>query len=119
MTQKRKLLNCCLNGCILEKFKDTENFFETVSMSRSTICFKINLYKLVRKYICLQKSTLSANYFKNNFKKIKSFCKKVKMNISKFLYFSPIDRISHVKKRYFIKIFYYINVQRYISILVL
>ena len=37
-------------GELLKKFKDTENFFDNVGQSRSTIYFKISLYKFLKKY---------------------------------------------------------------------
>ena len=41
----------------------------------------------VKNYPHLQNLTLCANYLKNKFKKTKSACKKVKINLSKFLSF--------------------------------
>ena len=55
-------------GELLKKFKDTENFFDNVGQSRSRINFKISLYKFLKKYPLLKKSTLQSSYFKNNFK---------------------------------------------------
>lgn len=46
---------------------------ETIGLSRSTLYFKINLYKFVKKYPSLKNPTLAVN---NNFKKIKFLCKK-------------------------------------------
>ena len=62
-------------GELLKEFKDTENFFDHVGQSRSTIYFKIWLYKFLKKYLLLIKSTLQSNYFKNNFKAIEIVCK--------------------------------------------
>lgn len=53
-------------GLIWENFMDTEILFETVDLSRFTICFKINAYTLVKKYSLIQNSTLSATFLKNN-----------------------------------------------------
>ena len=55
-------------GELLKKFKDTENFFDNVCQSRSTICFKNSLYKFLKKYPLLKKSIIQSSYFKNNFK---------------------------------------------------
>ena len=55
----------------MKKFKDTEHFFDNVGQSGLTICFKISLYKFLKKYPLLKKSTLPLSYFKNNFKAIK------------------------------------------------
>ena len=46
-------------------FKDTEHFFVNVGHSRSTVYFKILLYKFLKKYPLLKKSTLKSCYFKN------------------------------------------------------
>ena len=56
-------------GELLKKFKDTENIFDNVGQSRSTIYFKILLYKFLKKYPLLK------SYFKNKFKAIKVVCK--------------------------------------------
>ena len=58
-------------GQLLKKFKYTENFFDNVGKSRSTVYFKISLYKLLKKCLLLKKSTLQSSYFKSNFKTIK------------------------------------------------
>ena len=50
-------------------------FFDNVSQSRSMIYFKNSLYKILKKYHLLKKSSLQANYFKNNSKAIKIVCK--------------------------------------------
>ena len=42
-------------GQLLKKFKDTENFFDNVGQSRSTIYFKISLYKFLKKHALLKK----------------------------------------------------------------
>ena len=60
---------------ILKKFKNTENFFETIRLDKSTIYFKINLYKPIKKYPGLKNSVLVDNYCKNCIKKINSVCK--------------------------------------------
>ena len=62
-------------GRLLEKFKDTENFFDNIDQSRSTIYFKISLYKFLKKYSLLKISVLQSSYFKNNFKATKVICK--------------------------------------------
>ena len=68
-------------GHILKRFKDTEIFFETIGLNKSTIYVKINIHRLVKKYPRLRNLTLSSNYLKNNFKKIKFVCEKVVMNL--------------------------------------
>ena len=52
-----------------------ENFFDNIDQSRSTIYFKISLYKFLKKYSLLKISVLQSSYFKNNFKATKVICK--------------------------------------------
>ena len=54
------------------KFKNSENTFDTIGLSKSTIYVKINRYKLLKNYPHFKQSSLSAPYMKNNFKKIMS-----------------------------------------------
>ena len=68
-TQNKKAIGyIAKQGEILKKFKDTQNFFDNVGQSKSTIYFKISLYKFLKKYPLLKTSTLQSIYFKNNFK---------------------------------------------------
>ena len=86
-TQKK--LNCCLGRDVLKKNSRTlKLFFEMVQSIKSTI-LKWIFMSLQKKYPHLQNSTLSANYLQNNFKKMKSVYKKMEMNLSRFLSFSP------------------------------
>ena len=54
-------------GELFKKFKDTENLFDNVVQSRSTINFKILFYKFLRIYSTFKKPILQSSYFKNNF----------------------------------------------------
>ena len=54
-------------GELFKKFKDTENLFDNVVQSRSTINFKILFYKFLRIYPTFKKPILQSSYFKNNF----------------------------------------------------
>ena len=68
-TQNKKAIGyIAKQGEILKNFKDTQNFFDNVGQSKSTIYFKISLYKFLKKYPLLKRSTLQSIYFKNNFK---------------------------------------------------
>ena len=60
---------------LLKKCKDIEHFFDNVVQSRSTMYFKISLYKLLKKYPLLKKSTGQSSCFKNHFKAIEAVCK--------------------------------------------
>ena len=52
-----------------------DNVNENVGQSKPTVCFKIGLYKYLKKYFTLIKSTLSSNYWQKNFKIVKEVCK--------------------------------------------
>ena len=68
-TQNKKAIGyIAKQGEILKIFKDTQNFFDNVGQSKSTIYFKISPYKFLKKYPLLKTSTLQSIYFKNNFK---------------------------------------------------
>ena len=81
-TQNKKAISYTgKQGQLLEKFKAAGQFFENVGLCKSTIYCKISLYEFLKKCSALKKSTLSSNYFKNNFNTIKAACK---TNISTF-----------------------------------
>ena len=61
-------------GKMLKRFKDSDEFFDGIGLSRSNIYFKIRLYKFLCKFPALRNSTLKPSYFKNNFKIIKNVC---------------------------------------------
>ena len=55
-TQNKKAIDYTgKKGELLKKFRDTENVFDDVGQSRSTIYFKISLYKFLKKYPLLKK----------------------------------------------------------------
>ena len=60
---------------MLKWFKDKEGIVENVGLSRSTVYFKIGLYKFLKMLQALKNSSLSSHYFRNNFKLIKTVCK--------------------------------------------
>ena len=61
-------------GELLKKFKDSDEFFDSVDQGRSNLYFKRRLYKFLCKFPALRNSTLTPSYFKNNFKIIKKVC---------------------------------------------
>ena len=72
----KKIINIVgKQGELLKRFKDSDEFFDGVGLSRSNIYFKIRLYKFLCKFPALRNSTLTSSYFKNNFKIIKKVCK--------------------------------------------
>ena len=60
---------------LLKRFKEEDEFFDYVGLSRSNIYFKIRLRKFLCKFPVLKNSTLTSCYFKSNFKLIKKVCK--------------------------------------------
>ena len=75
-TQNKKTIGYVgKQGELLKKFKDTENLFDSICQNRSAIYFKISLYKFLKKYPLLERSTLQLSLFKNTFKAIKVVCK--------------------------------------------
>ena len=62
-------------GELLKKFKDSDEFFDGLGLSRSIIYFKISLHKFLYKFPVLKNSTLTSSCFKSNFKMIKKVCK--------------------------------------------
>ena len=78
--EKRKIIDIAYHQeYILHQFKESEKFIDTLIksmiMSKSTITFKINLCKLLKKFLLLKHSTKSLHYFKNFFYQIKLICR--------------------------------------------
>ena len=57
-----------MQGFMLNKFKEPEEFIETLikrlKISNSTFTLSVNLYKLLKKFSLLKLSTKSMHYFK-------------------------------------------------------
>ena len=72
----KKIINIAgKQGELLKRFKEDDEFFDCVGLSRSNICFKIRLFKFLCKFPVLKNSTLAPSYFKSNLKQIKKVCK--------------------------------------------
>lgn len=73
--EKQNVINDAYRqGYILPKFKESEEFIETVKklgISKSPVAFKINLYKLFKKFLLIKQSTKSMHWFKYFFLQIK------------------------------------------------
>ena len=68
-TQNKKVIGIlATQEQMLKKFKDMYDFIENIRLSRSTVYFKIEIYKFFIKFPVLKNSTLSAHYFRNHFK---------------------------------------------------
>ena len=73
----KKIINIVgKQGELLKRFKEEDEFFNSVGLSRSNIYFKIRLFKFLCKFPVLKRSTLTPSYFKSNLKQIKKKCAK-------------------------------------------
>ena len=64
-------------GKIFKRFKGKEKFqemIEKLKIHKSTIIFKINVFKLIEKYPKLMKSSVTLTFLKNYLKDIKKVC---------------------------------------------
>ena len=62
---------------MFKNFKDKEKFIKLVNefkVHKSTIIFKINIFKLIEKYPKLMKSSIGLGFLKNYYKDIKEIC---------------------------------------------
>ena len=72
----KKIINIVgKQGELLKRFKEEDEFFSNVGLSRSNIYFKMRLFKFLCKFPVLKNSTLTPSYFKSNMKLIKKVCK--------------------------------------------
>ena len=57
-SSNKKIINIVAKqGELLKQFKDSDEFFDSISLSRSNIYFKIRLYKFLCKFPALRNST--------------------------------------------------------------
>ena len=77
-TKKKGIINVPFHqGKIFKRFKEKEKFAKLVSeleIHKTTIIFKINIFKLCEKYRKLLKSSIGLGFFKNYHKDIKAIC---------------------------------------------
>ena len=78
-TKKKGTINVAFRqGQIFKRFKEKEKFAKLVNelrIRKATIIFKINVFKLCKKYPKLLKSSIGLGFFKNYHKDIKAICK--------------------------------------------
>ena len=81
-TKKKGIINVAFyQGQIFKRFKEKEKFAKLVNelrIHKTTIIFKINVFKLCEKYRKLLKSSIGLGFFKNYYKDIKAICKENK-----------------------------------------
>ena len=77
-TKKKGIINVAFHqGQIFKRFKEKEKFAKLVSelgIHKTTIIFRINVFKLCKKYPKLLKSSIGLGFFKNYHKDIKAIC---------------------------------------------
>ena len=75
-TKKKGIINVAYHqGQVLKRFKEKEKFFTLVSelgIHKTTIIFKIHVFKLCKKYPKLLKSSIGLGFFENHHKDIKT-----------------------------------------------
>ena len=65
-------------GKVFSRFREKEKFLKLVAdfgVHKGTIIFKINVFKLLDKYLKFKKSSVTLSFMKNFFKDIKETCK--------------------------------------------
>ena len=77
-TKKKGIISVAYyQGQVYKRFKEKEKFAKLVSelgIHKTTIIFKINVFKLCKKYPKLLKSSIGLGFFKNYHKDIKAIC---------------------------------------------
>ena len=77
-TKNKGIINVAYHqGQVFKRFKEKEKFAKLVSelgIHKTTIIFKINVFKLCKKYPKLLKSSIDLGFFKNYHKDIKAIC---------------------------------------------
>ena len=77
-TKKKGIINVAFyQGQIFKRFKGKEKFAKLVNelrIHKTTIIFKINVFKLCEKYRKLLKSSIGLGFFKNYYKDINAIC---------------------------------------------
>ena len=73
---------------VFERFKEKEKFVKIVrelGILKTTIVFKINVFKLCKEYSKLLKSSIGLGFFKSYYKDIKAICEKNEEVFQSFL----------------------------------
>ena len=83
-TKNKGIINVAYHqGQVFKRFKEKEKFAKLVSelgFHKITIIFKINVFKLCKKYPKLLKSSIDMGFFKNYHKGIKAICDEYEKN---------------------------------------
>ena len=82
-TKKKGIINVAFHqGQIFKRFKEKEKFAKLVSelgIHKTTIIFKINVFKLCKKYPKLLKSSIGLGFLKIIIRPLKQFARKMKI----------------------------------------
>ena len=76
-TKNKGIINVAYQGQVFKRFKEKEKFAKLVGelgFHKTTIIFKINIFKLCNKYPKLLKSFIGLGLFKSYHKDIKAIC---------------------------------------------
>ena len=77
-TKNKGIINVAYHqGQVFKRFKEKEKFAKLVSelgIHKTTIIFRINIFKLCKKHPKLLKSSIGLGFFKNYYKDIKAIC---------------------------------------------
>ena len=77
-TKNKGIINVAYHqGQVFKRFKEKEKFVKLVSelrIHKTTIIFRINIFKLCKKHPKLLKSSIGLGFFKNYHKDIKAIC---------------------------------------------
>ena len=77
-TKNKGIINVAYHqGQVFKRFKEKEKFAKLVSelkIHKTTIIFRINVFKLLKKYPKVFKSSIGLGFFKNYHKDIKAIC---------------------------------------------
>ena len=77
-TKNKGIINVSYHqGQVFKRFKEKEKFAKLVGelgIHKTTIIFRINVFKLCKKYPKLLKSSIGLGFFKNYHKDIKAIC---------------------------------------------
>ena len=77
-TNRKEIINVAYHqGQVFKRFKEKEKFAKLVSelgIHKTTIIFRINIFKLCKKHPKLLKSSIGLVFFKNYHKDIKAIC---------------------------------------------
>ena len=80
-TKKKGIINVAYHqGQVFKRFKEKEKFAKLVSelgIHKTTIIFKINVFKLCKKYRKLLTSSIGLGFFKDYHKDIKAICEEI------------------------------------------